>query len=217
MDSITPKVTNIQPKFASPVGGDNIIISGNGFGNQNNNVNVLVDGIPCTVTSVIDTSIVCTTGARPTMPTSHSFVVQINSNTASINCDQFMYAYRWSDELTWGGDLPPTDGDTVYVPVGMVLLVDTSTPALYSIFVEGSIIFSDEVDMTIDTHFLIVEHGLFQAGTETSPYEKKLTFVLHGDYYDKQLPGFGNKVIGCHACTFDMHGARRDRTWTELS
>lgn len=40
---------------------------------------------------------------------------------------------------------------------------------------------------------------------------------MHGDYYGTQLPGFGNKVIGCHSCTFDLHGEKRDKTWTELS
>lgn len=54
-----------------------------------------------------------------------------------------MYAYRWSDTVTWGGDLAPIDGDTVYVPKGMVLLVDQSTPILYLLLVEGTIIFAD--------------------------------------------------------------------------
>ncbi len=27
----------------------------------------------------------------------------------------------------------------------------------------------------------------------------------------------GNKVIGCHECTFDIHGERRSKVWTLLS
>jgi hypothetical protein len=40
---------------------------------------------------------------------------------------------------------------------------------------------------------------------------------LHGGYYDSQLPGFGNKAIGCHCCKFDMYGTPRLLTWTELA
>lgn len=83
------------------------------------------------------------------MPSTSSFIVQIAGDTASLDCDSFVYAYRWSDPLTWGGDLPPVDGDTVYVPVGMILLVDQTTPNLYTIIVEGSIIFADESDMVV--------------------------------------------------------------------
>jgi len=35
---------------------------------------------------------------------------------------------------------------------------------------------------------------------EGNHYKNKLTITMHGNYYDKQLPGFGNKVIGCHNC-----------------
>lgn len=37
---------------------------------------------------------------------------------------------------------------------------------------------------------------------------------MHGGYYDKQLPIFGNKGIGCLNCKFDMHGKPKDKTWT---
>jgi hypothetical protein len=70
--------------------------------------------------------------------------VRIGGNVASKLVPDFIYAFRWSDPLTWGGDIPPIDGDAVYVPQGMVLLVDQSTPNLNIIIVEGSIIFSDE-------------------------------------------------------------------------
>ena len=192
-------------------------MAGSGFGTISGAVTVSIDGISCVVKTVTNTQIVCTAGARPTMPKTFSFNVAVNNNLATLTGDTFVYAYRWSDPATWGGDIPPIDGDSVYVPTGMVLLVDQSTPKLYSIIVEGWIVFSDELPvMLVQTNMLIVEYGVFQAGTEKSPYVNNLTFVLTGDYYDKQLPGFGNKVIGCHSCTFDLHGKPRNVTWTEL-
>ena len=58
---------------------------------------------------------------------------------------------------------------------------------------------------------------MFRAGTQTTPYNNKLTFILDGDSTGTQSLGFGNKVIGCYACTFDMNGKARDQTWGELS
>ena len=39
---------------------------------------------------------------------------------------------------------------------------------------------------------------------------------MHGEMYDPVLPIFGNKGIGVYGGTLDIHGVRRDPTWTEL-
>jgi len=31
------------------------------------------------------------------------------------------------------------------------------------------------------------------------------------------MPSMGNKVLGCHQCTLDIHGKVRKHTWTLLS
>lgn len=53
----------------------------------------------------------------------------------------------------------PNDGDLVYVPKGQVLWVDQSSPKLLGIVVEGKIIFSDEVPITITTDFITINRG----------------------------------------------------------
>lgn len=58
-----------------------------------------------------------------------------NSIAILVDCQPFLYMDRWSDDATWGGEVPPRDGDTVYVPQGMTLLIDQSTPDLKSIIV----------------------------------------------------------------------------------
>lgn len=106
----------------------------------------------------------------------------------------------------------------MYVPTGMTLLVDASTPKLYAVIVEGgNIIFADEQDMTFDASYFLLNGGELRAGTPTNPYKNKLTFTLYGDYYGKQLPTFGNKMIGCKNCKFSMHGIPRFPTWTDLN
>jgi hypothetical protein len=55
----------------------------------------------------------------------------------------FTYVFKWSEGAdTWGGEMEPMDGETVYVPKGLNLLVDIDkSPLLNAVFVEGSLIF----------------------------------------------------------------------------
>ena len=70
--------------------------------------------------------------------------------------------------------------------------------------------------MVIEGGFITVNKGRFFAGTEKKPYQHKLTFVLHGGYYGKQQPLFGNKGIGCNLCEISIYGIPRTPTWTML-
>ena len=54
-------------------------------------------------------------------------------------------------------------------------------------------------------------------GTEEKPHESKVVITMHGGYYDRQLPIFGNKGIGCRNCKFKMHGKVRNPTWTQIA
>lgn len=73
---------------------------------------------------------------------------------------------RFSDEVTWGGDIPPIEGDFVVVPEGKTLLMDITPPELHTIIVEGTLIFEDVKDLELSVGFLIVNNGRFIAGTE---------------------------------------------------
>jgi hypothetical protein len=67
---------------------------------------------------------------------------------------------RWSDVRTWGTDLPPIEGDLVYVPEGMSLYVDEDTPILAGLVVQnGKLIFADESDMTIRSQLITINGG----------------------------------------------------------
>lgn len=138
--------------------------------------------------------------------------------SAAIVQRPFLYVLRWSDSRTWGVDQAPIDGDLVYVPQGMTLLVDQSTPKLKGIAInDGTIMFSDEIDMVISSGFIMVNGGKFIAGTEAIPYQHQLTFVMYGGYYDAQMPMFGNKGIGCMDCKLSIYGTPRTPTWTTLA
>ena len=55
-----------------------------------------------------------------------------------------------------------------------------------------------------------------EVGTEEEPYTSKLTITMHGERYGAYIPKFGNKCIGVHYSTLDMHGTPHAFTWTSL-
>ena len=55
-----------------------------------------------------------------------------------------------------------------------------------------------------------------EVGTEAEPYTSKLTITMHGARFDPYIAKFGNKCIGVHYSTLDIHGKPRDVTWTSL-
>jgi hypothetical protein len=123
--------------------------------------------------------------------------------------------------LTWGGEFAPIEGDMVYVPKGLNLLVDVdSTPILSAVVVEGGLIFPPDTNpnhlRTFDAHYVMVRGGLFEAGTEKFPYSSKLLITMHSNRSSPELPIFGNKVIAMYNGVLDLHGMPRTPTWTEL-
>lgn len=129
----------------------------------------------------------------------------------------------WSDTETWGGDVPPLEGESISIPAGQHLLVDIdATPELKAVIVEGSLIFPpNDQDAshlrTFDANYVMVSGGYMEVGTEEFPYTSKLVITMHSDRFDPYLPIYGNKVIGVRFGTLDMHGVERDIVWTRLA
>jgi hypothetical protein len=180
---MTPTITAVSPTYGWQLGGFNVTFTGTLFGSDPTKVSVQIDGIPCAIISVTQTTIFCTAGSKgPTNFSPPQLNITVNGSLA-LPADgvAFYYGLLWSNILSWSGDGFPVAGDTVYVPSGVVLIVDQSTPvALYLIEVEGTILFADNQDLTVDTNMLLVYEGKLQAGTETAPYQHKLTITLYG-------------------------------------
>jgi len=140
----------------------------------------------------------------------------------SLKGMQFKYVNLWSSDETWSGEFAPVEGDSVFVPKGLNLLVDVdSTPLLNAILVEGSLIFapidSDPTHhRTFDAKYIFVQEVRLEVGTEDYPYTSKITITMHGKKEDPYLPTYGNKVIGVRMGNLDMHGPVRTPTWTTM-
>ena len=156
--SKTPQVTSISKKNGDVSGGYNLTLSGVNLNLGTPTVNI--DGIECVVHAASNANqIICLVGARPKIPKSVFFDVKVGGVPAVLT-GSFKYALKWSDQKTWGTDLPPIDDDLVYVPYGMHLLVDVSTPILAGIIVQnGTIEFADTEDMVISAKFITLNGG----------------------------------------------------------
>jgi len=129
----------------------------------------------------------------------------------------------WSHTETWGGDIPPTEGESIHIPAGQHLYVDIDeSPKLKALIVEGSLIFAPhETDpthlRTFDAHYIMVMGGYMEVGTEEFPYTSKMRITMHSTRNDAYLPIYGNKVIGVRFGNLEMHGIERPIVWTRLA
>jgi hypothetical protein len=212
----TGTIDAILPPYGDIFGGYNITLVGTNL-NFSNNVYITIDGVSCTYMESNTTSIICQVGAKSPTSTENSFEIEIGGMMPFIR-QRFTYVLKWSDIRTWGTDLPPVDGDLVYVPPNQTLLVDQDTPQLAGIAVQnGTIIFPNDTSITVKTDFITLVGGNFIAGTEEHHLNSNLTIILSGDYYDPQQPMAGNKAIFCLECKFSMYGKPRPKTWTTLN
>jgi hypothetical protein len=90
----------------------------------------------------------CITGKRPGLypdPTI-SFYIDGKGNVPTEGL-MFRYVNYWSELDTWGGTYFPVEGESVYIPTGLHLLVDIdASPVLNAIIVQGSLIFLPDED-----------------------------------------------------------------------
>jgi cell migration-inducing and hyaluronan-binding protein len=122
-------------------------------------------------------------------------------------------AKLWSSASTWPGGRVPQAGDSVVIPAGLAVKLDTSPPVLHSLTLKGQLVFGD-VDVTLTTGWIDVE-GTLQIGSATKPYKKRALITLTGTTGNADILGMGNKMIGVHG-TLDLHGEARGG-WTHLS
>jgi hypothetical protein len=82
----TPTVTSLTPDVGSSLGGTQLTLTGAGFGTSLAGVQVVVNGIPCAVSAVSDSSVSCTTGQRPPPPitATESLEVTVSGRGAAV-------------------------------------------------------------------------------------------------------------------------------------
>ena len=97
---------------------------------------------------------------------------------------------RWSENI-WDGGAPGRN-DTVVINAGETVVLDQSTTVKGIIVNGGELIIEDGANLDIDLYtdyLLVINGGLFQAGTETNLLDTDFTLTLEGDD-----PGFDLNV-----------------------
>lgn len=125
-------------------------------------------------------------------------------------------ALQWSNPNTWAGKIPAA-GDDVTIPAGQTVILNTSPPALSSLNIMGTLIFSDDQDINLTAKAIMV-HGKLQIGTETAPYMRRAVITLTGNDTSQDVMGMGTKVLGAMmGGTIDIHGKPVNNSWTRLA
>jgi len=119
----------------------------------------------------------------------------------------------WSDPATWPSGHVPLAGDSVHIPTGLAVHLDTTPPALSSLRIDGTLVVDDKT-LSLTTGWIVVG-GLLRVGTEASPFTHKFHVTLTGSPGDANIDGMGNKVLGVSG-TVDLHGQAR-MGWTHLA
>jgi hypothetical protein len=226
--AITGSLTKISPRWGTVVGGTDITFTGKWLATDISKYNIVIDGIVCPVSAVTSTTIKCKTGKRPGLVATSLVMFISGEGNISTRGLTYQYVNVWSAETTWGNDFAPMDGDSVYIPKGLNLLVDVDrTPVLKSVLVEGSLLFmpkestpakatDKDHERYFDAMYIFVNGGYMEVGTALNPYTSKITITMHGTVEDPYIPIYGNKVIALRFGILEMHGIVRDKTWTLL-
>ncbi|CAH1247131.1 PKHD1L1 [Branchiostoma lanceolatum] len=215
--SLTPVIDSVSPSLGGTAGGTTITIAGSNLGGVSS---VTIAGSACDITDGAEDWVTCVTGARQGSVEAKVRAEGPNGIATQDNAD-FYYVDRWSSVYTWGGDEAalPAEGDFIIVEEGQTLLLDTDTPVLKMLLIDGgSLIFYDEMDVHLQAEYiLVVNGGLFQVGTEEDPFQHQATITLHGNLRSKELPIYGAKVLAVREGTLDLHGMPVTHTWTLLA
>lgn len=122
---------------------------------------------------------------------------------------------RWSDPSTWPSGTLPSVNENVTIPFGKDILLDTDSPSLGNLIIEGSLIFEDK-DIELTAASILVE-GLLQVGTEVRPFQNTAIITLTGKENDDEFMGsrFLSTVSGG---SLELHGESRDKlSWGQLT
>lgn len=220
-DSATPRLTSIEPSRGSSEGGTLVTLTGSGISGADA---VLIGDTPCTDIQPGDTDgvVTCVTGDPRPKPRG-KLTVQVHvpgqglALTDPSSQVAFEYVDLWSRPSTWGGQDPPKEGDSVFIPQGYNVLLDVSTPVLGAVLLQGNLTFDPTAaELSLDATHVLLNGGNLTIGTEDEPFLGRATVTMHGTPDSQELPDYGAKSIAVRSGTLSLVGAPKTPTWTRL-
>merc|ERR1719239_2005518 len=210
-DTVTnPEVTGVSPQRGGTGGGTEITVTGTGFAASGNKV--MIDGSICDITAESTTSITCLTNRHSgciEVPVTVEVPGQGYGQTPDDGSSAFYYIDRWNSIFTWGGTGTPLAGELIHITDGQTIMLDTSTPVLKMLLIDGGklIYDRDQSGLNLQSEYiLIINGGALEIGTEDDPYLNEAQITMHGHTRCTELPIYGCKSIGVREGTLDLHG-----------
>uniref|UniRef100_UPI0037E8D1AF fibrocystin-L-like n=1 Tax=Semicossyphus pulcher TaxID=241346 RepID=UPI0037E8D1AF len=215
---LTPVISKVSPHRGGTAGGTRITITGSGFSTDQSKVKVTIAGSVCDVQSTSNTQIICVTNAQRQSQETKVRVSIAEQGIAKMDNADFYYVDVWSSKFTWGGLSPPERGSFVVITKGQTILLDTNTPVLKMLLIQGGTLTFDEADIELQAeNILITDGGRLQIGLEGAPFQHKAIITLHGNQRSPELPVYGTKTLAVREGVLDLHGIPVPVTWTHLA
>jgi hypothetical protein len=148
----TPKITDVSPTFGPSENPPDLVLTGVNFGTVKSELLIVVCGyaVPeAKITALTDSSITIDLPKKSEISasayTASTLTLSRQAYGSVLNASgkAFTYMALWSDLSTWGGEVPPRDGETVHIPKGQSMMLDTSTSKLNLVNIEGELRFAD--------------------------------------------------------------------------
>ena len=184
-EALTPQVTSVSPQRGGTGGGTSITIEGTGFASSGNKVKI--DGSECDITSESETSITCLTNSHDGCIDVPVTVEVPGSGFGQVPDDgsaNFYYIDRWNSIWTWGGTGTPLADELIVITAGQTILLDTSTPILAFVLIDGGKLMYDRDATGLNLqakYILIINGGALEIGTEEEPYLNEASITMHGN------------------------------------
>ncbi|KAM4540003.1 PKHD1 like 1, tandem duplicate 1 [Odontesthes bonariensis] len=215
---LTPVIGEVSPRRGGTAGGTRLTVTGSGFSANMNEVNVTIAGSVCDVKSANSTHIICVTSAQRRSQEAKVRVSIGDRGIAKLDDADFFYIDVWSSRFTWGGLPPPELGSFAVITKGQSILLDTSTPVLKMLLIQGGTLVFDEADIELQAeNILITDGGRLQIGQEGAPFQHKAIITLHGNLRSPELPVYGSKTLAVREGVLDLHGVPVPVPWTHLA
>ncbi|XP_036949440.1 PKHD1 like 1, tandem duplicate 1 isoform X2 [Acanthopagrus latus] len=215
---LTPVITEVSPRRGGTAGGTRLTITGSGFSTNMNEVSVTIAGSVCDVQSTNNTHIICVTNSQRQSQETKVRVSIGDGGIAKMDNADFFYIDVWSSRFTWGGLSPPEKGSFAVITKGQTILLDTNTPVLKMLLIQGGTLVFDEADIELQAeNILIVDGGRLQIGQEGAPFQHKAIITLHGNLRSPELPVYGTKTLAVREGILDLHGIPVPVPWTRLA
>ena len=122
----------------------------------------------------------------------------------------------WSDPATWPSGQVPAAGDAVEIARDMDVVLDVDAPGLRSLTIQGSLTFSDERDIHLESEWIYVPGGELTIGTTDNPHTSRATITLTDNVTGEDINTMGDRGIMLMSGRLNLHGTS-ENTWSKLT